>query len=162
MARFTHPSITSSGDSSNGTWTIGGGTVDPASLAPITQQPEFDGAPLFSGNWTRIGDICNFAIQVDMSNITEFGTGQYYMTLPFYADDETVFAGGHLHDGSGADFYSILGHVYPETNMMTLWSVASNGRQIVFTDGTPIGLDTEDTFTISGTFHIKPGSPYLG
>jgi hypothetical protein len=162
MARFYFPYYSSNGSSSNGTWAIAGGTVDPDTLLTTTDQPTFNGDPLFTGNWSRIGELCNFAIQVDMDNITSFGTGQYFVELPFNADDEDVFAGGHLHDDNTGDFYSILGHVFAGTNLMTLWSVASNGRQVPFTNGVPITLGAADSFTINGTFHIEPGSPYLG
>lgn len=160
MARFTHPTMVSAGATSAGSWTISGGTIsDP--------QPTFSSDPLFSGNWTRIDGLCTFAIEVDMSNITGFGDSQYFLELPFESDDDLVFAGGHLHDTSGDDYYSILGHVEKYSHVMTLWSIASNGRQVPFEYGVPVALAGEgsghpDHFTIAGHFHIKPGSPFYG
>lgn len=145
MARFTHPAITNYGSSAAGTWQIEGGTLG-------TEQPTFNGDPLFSGNYALIGRVCTFAIDVDMDNIESFGDGQYYMKLPFPSDDNLLLSGGCLHDASTGDEYFIMAHVNAGSDIMTLLSVASNGRHVPFEDNVPIKLNNLDNFHISGTY----------
>jgi hypothetical protein len=115
-------------------------------------QPTFNGDPLFTAHYARIGNQVHFAIDVDMDNITSFGTGQYYMTLPFTSKFNYLFANGCLHDISTGDEYAVLGHVTAGSNTMTLLTTTSNGKQNPFTSGVPVNLSTADNFHISGVF----------
>jgi hypothetical protein len=125
----------------------GGGTTE--------TQPTFTGDPLFTGSYTKWGNVAHFAFDVDMDNITSFGTGQYFMTLPFPAKRNYHFSDGCLHDISTGDQYAILGHVVAGSSQMFLFSVASNGRQVPFTSGVPVNLSTADNFHIAGTYEIQ-------
>jgi len=148
MARFTHPSISLSGSSANGTWTIEGGTLNGS-------QPTFNGDPLFSGEWYLIGNICHFAIDVDMNNITNFGTGQYYVKLPFPSKVNYLMSDGCLHDASTGDEYAVLGHVIAESDTLSLLTTTSNGKQNPFTNSVPVNLNAADNFHVSGTYIIS-------
>jgi hypothetical protein len=90
-----------------------------------------------------------------MDNITGFGTGQYYMTLPFESKFNYLFSDGCLHDISTNDQYAVLGHATAGSNVITLLSTASNGRQVPFTNSAPVNLSTADNFHIAGTFIIN-------
>lgn len=118
-------------------------------------QPTFNGAPLFTGSYNRIGNIVHFAIDVDMDNITNFGTGQYYIDLPFPARRNYLLSDGCLHDISTGDEYAILGHILAGSNRMTLLSTASNGRQVPFEHNVPVTLNVADNFHIAGTYEIQ-------
>jgi hypothetical protein len=118
-------------------------------------QPTFSGAPLFSGSYTKIGNLVHFAIDVDMDNITSFGTGQYYVKLPFAAKRNYIVSDGCLHDISANDQYAILGHVLAGSDRLNLLSVASNGKQVPFTHNVPVNLSTADNFHIAGTYQIQ-------
>ena len=146
MARFTHPAISISGDSEDGSWVIEGGTLD--------VQPTFSGDPLFAGHYSLIDVICNFTVNVDMDNITSFGTGQYYIKLPFPAHDNILLSDGCFHDESGSDQYAVLGHVDAGSDIMKLFSVASNGRHVPFEYNVPVTLNVADNFHIRGTYEI--------
>jgi hypothetical protein len=148
MARFTHPAITAYGSSETGTWVIEGGTLG--------TQPTFTGNPLFSGSWTLMGNVCHFSINVDMDNITSFGTGQYYVRLPFLAKHNYLLSDGCLHDFSTSNEYATLGHVQANSDQLTLLSTASNGRQVPFTNSVPVNLTTADNFHIAGNYEILP------
>jgi hypothetical protein len=89
-----------------------------------------------------------------MDNITSFGTGQYYLDLPFVAARNYLFSDGCLHDFSTGSEYAILAHVLAGTNRATLLSTASNGRQVHFTHSVPVNLSTADNFHIAGTYQI--------
>jgi hypothetical protein len=118
-------------------------------------QPTFNGPPMFSGTYTKIGSLVNFAIDVEFDNITNFGTGQYYMDLPFVSKRNYLFSDGCLHDISTGDEYAILGHILAGSNRLTLLATASNGKQVFFEHNVPVTLSTADNFHIGGTYQIS-------
>jgi flagellar hook-length control protein FliK len=148
MARFTHPSISMSASTYNGTWSIEGGTLNGS-------QPTFDGTPMFSGEWLLIGKLCHFSIDVDMDNITSFGSGQYYVKLPFPSKQNYLMSDGCLHDISTGDEYAVLGHVQAGSDTLSLLTTTSNGKQNPFNSGVPVNLNQQDNFHISGTYIIE-------
>lgn len=117
-------------------------------------QPTFSGDPLITGSYIKFGDLVNFQIDVDFDNITSFGSGQYYLTLPFESEHAFLVRDGCLHDASGGDQYAISGHCNPNSNILQLFSVASNGRDVPFTYNVPVNLDVADNFHIAGTYHV--------
>lgn len=121
-------------------------------------QPTFSGAPLISGTYTKWGNMCHFSILVQFTNITNFGTGQYYVDLPFVADFSYQFADGCLHDISANRDYPIFGHVLKNEKRMYLKSIDAQGNSaynVPFQQGLPITLSTADNFHIAGTYEIK-------
>jgi hypothetical protein len=115
-------------------------------------QPTFNGLPRFYGIYTRIGDLVYFSINVDFSNITSFGNGQYYMTIPFNANQDLYFREGHLHDESNSKSYAISGHVESGSNIMYLTYTSTNGHDAEFTSTNPFILTPQDNFHIQGTY----------
>jgi hypothetical protein len=144
MARFTHPAISSTASTDTGTWTVEGGTLE--------TQPTFSGTPMFSGGWVKTDHMVHFSIDVQMDNITFFGTGQYYVKLPFPAKYNYLMSDGCLHDNSTGNEYAILGHVQANSDILTLLTVTSNGGQNPFADNIPIKLAVEDSFHIAGNY----------
>jgi hypothetical protein len=121
-------------------------------------QPTFTGSPLFTGSYTRWGNICHFQIDVDMDNISSFGTGQYYVDLPFDADFNYQFADGCLHDVSTSRDYPIFCHVVAGERRMYLKSIDAQGNtayNVPFTSTVPFTLSTADNFHIAGTYEIR-------
>jgi hypothetical protein len=118
-------------------------------------QPTFTGDPLFTGSYTKYGNMVHFQIDVDMDNITSFGTGQYYMMLPFPAEHNYHLSDGCLHDISTGDQYSVMGHVVAGSDELRLFSIASNGRQVPFTSSVPVNLAVADNFHVAGTYEIQ-------
>jgi hypothetical protein len=125
-------------------FTVNGGTLG--------TQPTFDGAPLFSGTYVKIGPMVHFQIQVDMDNITDFGTGQYFVELPFPSKYGYQVRSGCLHDISTDKQYSIGGHVFAADSTLTLSYTDSNGQDSAFDYNSPTTLSTADNFHISGTY----------
>jgi hypothetical protein len=128
-------------------FTVAGGTLG--------TQPTFTGAPLFTGSYTKIGNLCHFQIDVDMDNITSFGTGQYYMTLPFPSEHNYLVSDGCLHDISANDQYSVMGHVVAGSSQLRLLSIASNGKHVPFEHNVPVTLAVADNFHVAGTYEIQ-------
>lgn len=117
--------------------------------------PTFNGSPLFSGSYIKLGGQVHFQIQVDFSNITGFGTGQYYLDLPFTSKYNYQFGDGCLHDVSTGLEYPIFGHVLAGSNRMYLQSIDSQGGsafQVDFTSTAPVTLTVADNFHVSGTY----------
>lgn len=117
-------------------------------------QPTASG-PFISGSFNRFGNMVHFNIQVDMDFITNFGTGHYYVTLPFEARVRYTFANGHLLDQSTGKTYNLVGECGPNSNVVWLYYIGPNGQMDDFTSGTPINLTTADYFDISGTYEIE-------
>jgi hypothetical protein len=128
-------------------FTVAGGTLG--------TQPTFTGAPLFTGSYTKLGNLCHFQIDVDMDNITSFGTGQYYVNLPFPAEHNYLVSDGCLHDISANDQYSVMGHVVAGSNQLRLLSIASNGKHVPFEHNVPVTLAIADNFHVAGTYEIQ-------
>jgi hypothetical protein len=124
-------------------------------------QPTFSGAPLIFGQYTRFGDMAHFTIQVDFDNITNFGTGQYFLTLPYAAKTEYKFADGCLHQVSTGRDYQIRAALLQNSNVLKLSVTSVFGNRIIdqdFTSTDPVTLTTEDFFHIAGTYEIINGS----
>ncbi len=137
----------SSGVSDETSYEVEGGT----SLT----QPEFTGDPLFTASYIRIGNLVHFKIQVDMDNITDFGTGQYYMTLPFNAKYPYTFRDGCLQDIDANRNYNITAQVGTSSNVIELFTTENTSNRIYdfpFEQGDPITLTTSDNFYISGNY----------
>ena len=121
-------------------------------------QPTFSG-PAITGSYTRIGNLAHFEIKVDFTNVTSFGTGQYYLGLPFTAEHSLQFRDGCLHDQSTTRQYTISGHVTANSNMLYLFTTDRQGNRIydeAFTKNEPITLGVADSFHIAGTYEIMP------
>jgi hypothetical protein len=128
-------------------FTVNGGTLE--------TQPTFDGAPLFSGTYVKTGPMVHFQVQVDMNNILTFGTGQYFIDLPFPAKYGYQFTSGCLHDISSGKQYAIGGHVYAGQLQMVLTFTNSAGQDDPFDYNSPVVLSTADNFHIAGIYIIN-------
>jgi hypothetical protein len=124
-------------------------TVNGGSLGTM---PTFTGAPLFSGTYVKTGPLVHFQIQVDMDNITNFGTGQYYVDLPFPAKYGYQVREGCLHDISTDRQYAIGGHVFAGQSRLNLFFTDTNGQDQEFDHNSPVTLAIADNFHVSGTY----------
>ncbi len=115
-------------------------------------QPTFNGSPLFSGTYVKNGTLVHFQIQVDMDNITSFGTGQYFVDLPFVSKHSYQVREGCLHDVSTGKQYSISGHVDANSSRLSLSFTNSTGLDEAFDFNSPVNLATDDSFHIAGTY----------
>jgi hypothetical protein len=147
VARFSPGSGSDSAIGIETSFVVNGGTLG--------TQPTFTGDPLFSGTYVKTGPLVHFQIQVDMNNITNFGTGQYYVELPFPAKYGYMFREGCLHDINTGREYHVSGHVYAGQSQMKLFTTDVSGNRIydfAFSQGEPITLSTADNFHIAGTY----------
>ena len=126
-------------------------------------QPTFNGDPLFSGSYVRMSsNLVHFQVQVDMDNITSFGTGQYYVDLPYPAKHAYKFREGCLHDISTGRDYEIGGHVAAGESRVYLSSTDTQSGtvfDIEFTATSPVTLNVADNFHITGTYIADTEAP---
>ena len=135
------------------TYTVVGGTSG--------TQPTFTGDPLFTGQYVRVGDFVHFEVQVDFGNVETFGSGQYYVTLPFNSAQAVMLRAGCLHDINTGREYHIGGHVAGGSSDLYLFTTDRQGNRIYdfpFEQGEPITLTTADNFHISGGYIAEPAS----
>lgn len=150
MARFTHPAmgpldisiddgnITSTIHTYNPTWSGTG-------LA-------FTGTPA-TGSYIKIGNLVTVQIDVLYTTVTNFGTGQYSLTLPFASKYHTDVYGGSAHDTAPTlRHYSLKGHLSPSSSTMTLWQHAGSGADEPMDFNTPINAETVDKFHMSFSY----------
>jgi hypothetical protein len=126
------------------TFTVVGGTLG--------TQPTFTGTPLFTGSYVKTGPMIHFRIDVDMDNITSFGTGQYYVDLPFPAKYNYHFRNACLHDVSMPRQFGLSGHVSAGESRVTLFYTDTSGQDVAFDYNSPALLTTSDNFHISGDY----------
>lgn len=105
-----------------------------------------------TGDYVVLGVEVFVNINVLFSGVTNFGTGQYSITLPFTAaKHQDVFAGS-VHDESLNEHWSIKGHLSAGSNVMTLWYLGAQGNKLrdePFKYDDPITLATADQFHLS-------------
>lgn len=119
-------------------------------------QPVFP-ASAIEGSYTRFGNMIHFAIKVTFTSITSFGTGQYYLTLPYNAAHSYDLRDGCLHDASASTQFQVSGHILAGSNVLWLSAgdkVASGIQDVAFTSTFPVTLTTADSFHIAGTIQI--------
>ena len=114
--------------------------------------PTFSGDPLFTGSYIKYGDSVTFRVNVEMTNITNFGNGQYYIDLPFASKYGILMRNGCLHDASASNQWSISGHVNAGDSRLYLWFSSGSGQDEIFDYNSPVTLSQQDTFHVSGTY----------
>jgi hypothetical protein len=112
----------------------------------------FTGTPA-TGTYIRVGKMVFYNIQVACTNVTNFGTGQYSITLPTGLAPATSFQHlGGLH--KGADHYTLLADLGASSTSITLYHPTANGSQDIFSHNKPTTLTTSVTWYVSGTYFI--------
>jgi len=119
-------------------------------------QPDFGGFNAFTASYIKVGSFVNFNIFVDFTNIASFGTGQYYVTLPFPSKYSRMFREGCLHDNGTGRIYHISGEIDEgETNLLlytTDVQFTSRIYDFPFSYNEPITLTQSDSFHIAGSY----------
>ena len=132
-----------------------GGAIFPT---PTSFTPVWSGTGLAysggaTGDYTVFGNQVFVNINVLFTGVTNFGTGQYSITLPFTAaKHQDVFAGSVHDDNSPVVHWSLKGHLTAGSNVMTLWYLSAQGNKLrdePFKYNDPFTLATPDEFHLS-------------
>jgi hypothetical protein len=114
----------------------------------------FTGTPAV-GQYSRVGKMITFYILVTLTNVTNFGTGNYSLTLPTGLPSQMhAVVNGGLHDTSTNNHLNLLGDLAPASLNIELYYPTSNGVNNRFDHNSPLTLVTADYFYISGTYFI--------
>jgi hypothetical protein len=120
--------------------------------------------PTYNSYYVKAGKLVSFVIEVDLSTVTNFGTGQYKLQLPFtpqfgfnhfsgwaWADPDVSPDTGTGHTIINADTAGV-------TDVLDLHYLKSAGganapiREGLFVQGTPVTLSTISKIYINGTY----------
>ena len=107
-----------------------------------------------TGSYIKIGNLVTVQIDVLFTTVTNFGTGQYSLTLPLPSKYHTDVYGGSVHQitNQGTDHYSLKGHLSDNSSTFTVWAIGSSSSDQTFNHNTPIGIDTNDRFHMSFSY----------
>jgi hypothetical protein len=105
-----------------------------------------------TGKYYRIGSLVYVQLRINMTYVTNFGTGAWSVTLPIPATHHEDVYGGSVHDISSGHIYSIKGHVNENSDVMSLWYVDSAVRDEPVLHNKPINFTTEDFLHIAGWY----------
>lgn len=111
----------------------------------------YTGTPA-TGSYMKIGKMVTFRIKVLCSTVTNFGTGQYSLTLPFDPVDDYVFRDGGLHHVAQNYHYQISGDAESGTTELRMLYQGTNGKDEAFLHNNPHELQVSDYFYVSGTY----------
>ena len=120
--------------------------------------------PTYNSYYVKQGKLVSFVIEVDMSTVTNFGTGQYKLQLPFtpqfgfnhfagwcWADPDVSPDTGTGHTIINADTAGV-------TDVLDLHYLKQSGganspiREGLFVQGTPVTMTTISKIYINGTY----------
>lgn len=141
MARFTNP-VTQQD--------LAGAFPEPVAWTPVLDGVGFtQTSNPATGTYMRYGRMIVVNLLIPFSEVTDFGTGQYSVTLPFAASFHQDVVAGSLHNTNASAHYTVKGHLSDASNVMTIWYISGASRDEPFTHNSPISLDTTDLFHMS-------------
>ncbi|MDA8718841.1 collagen-like protein, partial [Aquiluna sp.] len=104
------------------------------------------------GSYVKLGNLVFFDIEVSLATISDFGSGNYTLTLPFASDSEFTVRSGGIHRGGSKDnHYNLLGEMTAGSSVMEL-RYASGAQDQAFDHNSPYSLTTAGEFHISGVY----------
>ena len=143
MARFTHPAF---GD-------IGGLTTETKTWTPTFSGTglTYTGTPT-TGHYIQLVKLIHFYIYVSMSTVTNFGSGQYHLTLPIASAYHYAFRDGGIHHPAQNYHFQLMADAEPNSTDLELYYTASNGLDGAVDHNSPHVLETGDFFYLTGTY----------
>lgn len=123
---------------------------EPVSWTPVLTSANGDFAQSSNpatGHYLKYGKmvVCHFS--VPFTNVTNFGTGIYSISLPFPVSHHMTVDHGTLHDVDTNSFYALRGHVdNAGQTSMTLWYQSIVTKDAEFDVNSPVQLTTADFF----------------
>jgi hypothetical protein len=128
---------------------------DTSAPTPISYTPVWSGtglaqsSNLATGTYFDYGQMVVVQITVPMTAVTNFGTGAYSVTLPKQSALHANAWGGTIHNTDLERYYSIKGHLEPNSNVCSLWFINQSSQDQEFKATSPFILTTDDLFHIN-------------
>lgn len=123
--------------------------------------------PTYNSWYVKVGSMCTFTIKIDMTTVTNFGTGQYKVELPFLPHNNNTI-GNHFPawawvdpsqpaDGLNGHIVMVADHL-PSTTVLDLhWLSAAPAEpkpviESILVQGSPVTFTTASKMFINGTY----------
>jgi hypothetical protein len=115
----------------------------------------YTGTPA-TGFYSRVGKMIFFTVQVNCTNVTNFGTGNYSLTLPtgLTPSVHNLVDGGLHHAATGAH-YMLSMDIVPNTTTCELYYPQSNGTMANMDHNSPHTLQVADYFYFNGMYFLS-------
>ena len=104
------------------------------------------------GRYYTVGELVYIEFRVEFTNVTNFGTGQYFIILPFESATDCSIVGGTIHDVSLGHQYTLKGDLDKDSKIMKLFSVGGGSRDLAFAHNHPINIATDDYIHFQGWY----------
>jgi hypothetical protein len=113
----------------------------------------FTGDPA-SGEYLEYGDSVSFALSINFAEFSNFGTGQYSITLPELPSTSTGtdYSFNGILDVNGTNRYEIVGYSQGGGAVLDLFYKGVNGILTPLTGAAPATLTTASIISITGTY----------
>jgi len=99
------------------------------------------------------GKLVFFAAEIDFSTVSNFGSGQLSITLPFPCEHDFLTRDGHLHDFNKTNHYGMSGECEEGTSTLLFFTPkGSEPKDIPLTYNTPVSLTNQDSIDLSGIY----------
>jgi hypothetical protein len=124
-------------------------SVLPTTMQSVNNNMVYTGNPV-TIEVQRVGKMITANAIIDFTNVTNFGTGQIYITIPAGIPTRAhdLAASGYLVDGGTT--YSIFATLGASASQMYLWHPTSNGGSDTVTHNKPATLDATSVINITG------------
>ena len=120
--------------------------------------------PTYNSYYVKAGKLVSFVIQVDFTTITNFGTGQYKLQLPFTPAvgfnhfSGWIWADPNVSPDTGTGHTILNCDTAGTTNILDLHYLKQSGganspiREGLLVQGTPVTLTTISELYVNGTY----------
>jgi hypothetical protein len=124
-------------------------SVLPTTMQSVNNNMVYTGNPV-TIEVQRVGKMITANAIIDFTNVTNFGTGQIFITIPAGIPTRAhdLAASGYLVDGGTT--YSIFATLGASATEMYLWHPTSNGGSDTVTHNKPTTLDATSVINITG------------
>ena len=121
----------------------------PTTMQTVNNNMVYTGNPVLI-EVQRIGKMITANAQINFTNVTNFGTGQYYFDIPAGIPSRAhdLSAGGFL--SKAGNTYTVFGTLAATGNKMYLYHPTSNGGSDTVTYNKPTTITTATTINITG------------
>jgi hypothetical protein len=135
------------------------GPIGPAGVAVVTDYtPVFSGTSLVftgtpaSGTYAQSGRDITFSLEIDMGDVSNFGSGAYTITLPTLPIPDKLLTFKGVLDVNGTTLFSIVAINTPGSAVLRLFYLGSNGLATSMTNSLPATLTTASSIFINGSY----------
>ena len=98
--------------------------------------------------------IVFFSINISMADVTDFGTGDYTITLPFEALENSLVVGGELFDDSNGHIYPVALRLTASTDIAQILYIGSSSRYEPLDHNSPHTLVEDDSMNFHGWYRV--------